>query len=193
MAVAVPPALAGLVKAQAKHFATCWRFARRDGVVIRLTTHDRRLTVDGETYSPVGGFTPSAERKNASTKRFARTRMRCTRRSGSPMPDVAVRPSRFHSSISSRNGAFPGADRSRREALVHSESRSAGRTISASGISETASAPNPAVCIKTAWNPIGNSLSESVPGIAIISACARSANPSSYRRSTRATASPRGA
>lgn len=65
MAYTIPPALVGLVRSQTKHLATCWRFARRDGVVILLTTHDRNLTVDGELYSPVGSFTTSAIRHNA--------------------------------------------------------------------------------------------------------------------------------
>jgi len=65
MAYTVPAPLLGVVKAQTKYLATCWRFARRDGVVIRLTTHNRELHIGAERYSPVGSFTPSAIRKNA--------------------------------------------------------------------------------------------------------------------------------
>lgn len=41
-------------------FASCWKITRADGVVIRLTDHDHDLVVDGETYTPTGGFNASA-------------------------------------------------------------------------------------------------------------------------------------
>jgi uncharacterized phage protein (TIGR02218 family) len=40
--------------------AFCWRVARRDGVVMGFTTHDRDLEVDGLTYRAAPGMRPSA-------------------------------------------------------------------------------------------------------------------------------------
>lgn len=46
--------------------ALCWRIARRDGVTIGLTGHDRDLTIDGLTYRAAPGMTPSAIRQDCS-------------------------------------------------------------------------------------------------------------------------------
>lgn len=40
--------------------AWCWRLARRDGVVVGLTSHDRDLVVDGIAYRAAPGMKPSA-------------------------------------------------------------------------------------------------------------------------------------
>ena len=40
--------------------AICWRLARRDGVVLGFTTHDRVLVIDSVAYRPASGFTPGA-------------------------------------------------------------------------------------------------------------------------------------
>ncbi|MGH6653326.1 MAG: DUF2163 domain-containing protein [Sphingopyxis sp.] len=40
--------------------AWCWRLARRDGVVVGLTSHDRDLMVDGTPYRAAPGMKPSA-------------------------------------------------------------------------------------------------------------------------------------
>jgi len=40
--------------------AWCWRLARRDGVVIGLTSHDRDLTIGGVAYRAAPGMKPSA-------------------------------------------------------------------------------------------------------------------------------------
>ena len=40
--------------------AFCWRVARRDGVVIGLTSHDRDLVIDGLVYRAAPGMLPSA-------------------------------------------------------------------------------------------------------------------------------------
>ncbi|ALJ11446.1 DUF2163 domain-containing protein [Sphingopyxis macrogoltabida] len=40
--------------------AWCWRLARRDGVVIGLTSHDRDLVIDGIVYRAAPGMKPSA-------------------------------------------------------------------------------------------------------------------------------------
>jgi uncharacterized phage protein (TIGR02218 family) len=37
----------------------CWRIARRDGVVLGFTDHDKVLTFDGTTYEAASGFTAS--------------------------------------------------------------------------------------------------------------------------------------
>lgn len=37
----------------------CWRVARRDGIVMGFTDHDRTLTFDGTTYEAASGFTAS--------------------------------------------------------------------------------------------------------------------------------------
>ncbi|MEM8695165.1 MAG: DUF2163 domain-containing protein [Pseudomonadota bacterium] len=40
--------------------AFCWRLARRDGVTLGFTTHDRDLTIDGLAYRAAPGMLPSA-------------------------------------------------------------------------------------------------------------------------------------
>lgn len=40
--------------------AFCWRLARRDGVTIGFTTHDRDLQIDGLVYKAAPGMLPSA-------------------------------------------------------------------------------------------------------------------------------------
>jgi uncharacterized phage protein (TIGR02218 family) len=42
--------------------AFCWRLARRDGVTIGFTTHDRDLRIDGLVYGAAPGMLPSAIR-----------------------------------------------------------------------------------------------------------------------------------
>lgn len=38
--------------------AACWRIERTDGTILRFTTHDRPLIVDGESYSPANSYSP---------------------------------------------------------------------------------------------------------------------------------------
>lgn len=40
--------------------AWCWRLARRDGVVVGLTSHDRDLVIDGTPYRAAPGMKPSS-------------------------------------------------------------------------------------------------------------------------------------
>jgi len=54
------PQLAGHIDETVTSLATCWRLARRDGVVLGFTTHDRTLTIDGLPYRAASGFTPTA-------------------------------------------------------------------------------------------------------------------------------------
>jgi len=50
----------GWLRAELVALAWCWRLARRDGVVIGLTSHDRDLTVGGIRYRAAPGMKPSA-------------------------------------------------------------------------------------------------------------------------------------
>ncbi len=47
-------------------FAFCWRLARRDGVTIGLTSHDRTLLIDGLIYDAAPGMVPSAVERGIS-------------------------------------------------------------------------------------------------------------------------------
>jgi uncharacterized phage protein (TIGR02218 family) len=53
----------GLSEAQLKRMATCFKLQRKDGTIFRLTSHDKKLTLEGEEYSPMGGVDASAKRK----------------------------------------------------------------------------------------------------------------------------------
>ena len=48
--------------------ATCWRLLRRDGVMLGFTTHDRDLTIGGQTFRAAAGFVPSAISANNALK-----------------------------------------------------------------------------------------------------------------------------
>ncbi len=48
------------LRAEAVTIAWCWRLARRDGVVVGLTSHDRDLIVGGVPYRAAPGMKPSA-------------------------------------------------------------------------------------------------------------------------------------
>lgn len=48
------------LRAEVVTLAWCWRLARRDGVVIGLTSHDRDLMVGGLVYRAAPGMKPSA-------------------------------------------------------------------------------------------------------------------------------------
>lgn len=50
-----PPAFAARLAAGVSTFATCWRVARRDGVVLGFTDHDRALAFDGADFEPDAG------------------------------------------------------------------------------------------------------------------------------------------
>ncbi len=58
-------ALASLTYARGKTLCNTWRVTRRDGVVLRFTDHDRRLTYEGQVFDPIGMGGASAERRNA--------------------------------------------------------------------------------------------------------------------------------
>lgn len=45
---------------EATTLALCWRVARRDGVTLGFTTHDREIDLEGLRYEPVPGMVPSA-------------------------------------------------------------------------------------------------------------------------------------
>lgn len=48
------------LRAELVTLAWCWRLARRDGVVVGLTSHDRDLMVGGTPYRAAPGMKPSA-------------------------------------------------------------------------------------------------------------------------------------
>lgn len=50
---------------QLETVATYWRIARRDGVTLGFTTHDRDLAFDGLIHRSAPGMTPAAIRRNA--------------------------------------------------------------------------------------------------------------------------------
>lgn len=47
------------------HWCTVYRVERRDGVVLTLTDHDREVEFEGETYTPVGSGSLTAEAREA--------------------------------------------------------------------------------------------------------------------------------
>lgn len=54
------PDLSAHIAEEVTTLATCWRIARRDGVVQGFTTHDRTLVIDAISYQATTGFTPTA-------------------------------------------------------------------------------------------------------------------------------------
>jgi uncharacterized phage protein (TIGR02218 family) len=56
----------GWLREELVTLAWCWRLARRDGVVIGLTSHDRDLPVGGIVYRAAPGMKPSAIETNDS-------------------------------------------------------------------------------------------------------------------------------
>ena len=48
------------LRAEVTTLAWCWRLARRDGVIVGLTSHDRDLIVGGVPYRAAPGMKPSA-------------------------------------------------------------------------------------------------------------------------------------
>lgn len=56
MVIAAP----GWLREELVALAWCWRLARRDGVVVGLTSHDRDLMIGGTLYRAAPGMKPSA-------------------------------------------------------------------------------------------------------------------------------------
>src|SRR3546814_7151837 len=54
------------LRAEVVTLAWCWRLARRDGVVIGFTSHDRDLVIGGLAYRAAPGMKPSAIETNDS-------------------------------------------------------------------------------------------------------------------------------
>jgi uncharacterized phage protein (TIGR02218 family) len=48
-------------------FACCWKLTRKDGQVMRFTSHHSDLTIDGETYLKNTGIIPSTLKQSVST------------------------------------------------------------------------------------------------------------------------------
>lgn len=57
--------MAAFLAAPITTIALCWRLARRDGVALGFTTHDRDLTIDGLSYRSSPGMLPSAVRRTS--------------------------------------------------------------------------------------------------------------------------------
>ena len=55
----LPPALAAHLASGATTLCWCWRLARRDGVRLGFTDHDRAVIFDGTTFEAATGFTAS--------------------------------------------------------------------------------------------------------------------------------------
>lgn len=56
----IPEVLAAALEEETTSLAFCWRIERADGAALGFTSHDRPLTVDGMSCSPVPGMVPSA-------------------------------------------------------------------------------------------------------------------------------------
>ncbi|ADJ22935.1 Phage conserved hypothetical protein, gene transfer agent-like protein [Hyphomicrobium denitrificans ATCC 51888] len=56
---ALSPEFTAHLASGATRLCWCWRIARRDGVVMGFTDHDKTLTFDGTTYEAASGFTAS--------------------------------------------------------------------------------------------------------------------------------------
>ncbi|MFN3387432.1 MAG: DUF2163 domain-containing protein [Allosphingosinicella sp.] len=52
--------MAAFLEGELTSLAFCWRIARRDGVCLGFTTHDRDLEMDGLAYRAAPGMVPSA-------------------------------------------------------------------------------------------------------------------------------------
>ena len=57
-----PAALAAHLEGETTTVCHCWRLTRRDGVIKGFTDHDRRLTVNGDIFQPLSGFTATEAR-----------------------------------------------------------------------------------------------------------------------------------
>jgi uncharacterized phage protein (TIGR02218 family) len=71
--IAIPVPCVEFRLATIKRWATCWRIARVDTAlpILRFTSHDRILTVAGESYTPVGSFDASARRREGALRHDA--------------------------------------------------------------------------------------------------------------------------
>lgn len=61
-----------LMNAEVLHLCTCWRIRRTDEIVVLVTDHDSDVIIDGDRYSPVGGFNNSASVAEANLKERSR-------------------------------------------------------------------------------------------------------------------------
>ena len=64
----IPNNLIGLVKQRRHRYATTWKITRADSTVFRFTSHDHKLTVGGEIFTPAGGFNATAQQKRDSLR-----------------------------------------------------------------------------------------------------------------------------
>lgn len=61
--ITVPASTREFLKQGAKRIARCWKIVRKDGTTFRFTTATKTITLDGSSYTPVGGVYSSAERR----------------------------------------------------------------------------------------------------------------------------------
>lgn len=61
----LPPGLQAHIDGGTTTLAWCWRIARRDGVVLGFTDHDRPLMFGGVTFEPESGFAASELRSGS--------------------------------------------------------------------------------------------------------------------------------
>ena len=68
MAYDISPNGLASVRSRWARLATLWEIERTDGTVLRFTDHDRNITFDDETFSPVSGLSASARQKQPELK-----------------------------------------------------------------------------------------------------------------------------
>ena len=69
--LSLDPALESLITPghHTLYLANCWRIARTDGTIFRLTNANSKLTLaDGQQFQPAGGFSASARKKDTGLK-----------------------------------------------------------------------------------------------------------------------------
>ena len=68
MPITLEPILESLRTNKTHRFATCWKIERADGVILYFTNHNHEIDLDGQTYTPAGGFNASARQKQTSLR-----------------------------------------------------------------------------------------------------------------------------
>ena len=68
MPITLTPALESLRINKTHRFATCWKIEREDGEIFYFTNHNHNIILDGNTYTPAGGFNASARQKQTALK-----------------------------------------------------------------------------------------------------------------------------
>lgn len=66
--LALPVSLSGLLKNTTHRLVSLFKLTRTDGIQFFLTNHNKELRFDGELYTPMGGFSASAQEKQGGVK-----------------------------------------------------------------------------------------------------------------------------